>query len=454
MAEHGVHNYHTEGNRPASKSSIDLTLELEHQLENESLQGSRPQSLDTHVLASLVTTLRLEVAELRKDKEELSSSLESSKEREEDMRKEFHRMMGNHATMEEEVQTLKRKNQEAEDCISVLRSKVEDSRRALMRLQTESRRSQSHKPGAMSVDLSRAGTFSFGGGPPSAKRASFQPLAGSPAGRGHQRRVSNTSNAEYGQELSYPRSRLTPSPRESLVPLPDIADSPPPSTPTRARPQDSDTVSVFTDAEAETLQRQVLALKTSLEEMKNELSEANEAREASDTCVKTLREFIAEHNIGAQAPTPPELPPVVTTQRPGPDRKATVGGARWGFGLWKSVDQTQTQTQTASPISAVSTRSVHPPEPQPTQPVAQTLADTAPLRKLTGFFGRRPSMSIAQQQESTSNSSDTSSSSMESPEPVSPLEPEHHRHESQASVGGFSKEGGTANAPETIEVVQ
>ena len=128
MAEHGTHHQSNENGRPPSKSSIDFTLELEHQLENESAQGSRPQSLDPHVLASLVTTLRIEATDLRREKDELAAAADAAKERENDMRSEFHRMMVKHASMEEELEKLKRKNQESEDCISVLRGKVEESR--------------------------------------------------------------------------------------------------------------------------------------------------------------------------------------------------------------------------------------------------------------------------------------------------------------------------------------
>ena len=64
-------------------------------------------------------------------------------------------------------------------------------RRALMRLQTESKRmsQMSH----MSVDTSRANSL-FGGGPSSSKRASFTPLTGSGASRiTSHRRISSIS---------------------------------------------------------------------------------------------------------------------------------------------------------------------------------------------------------------------------------------------------------------------
>jgi len=65
MSDHGSNHgsIHEEQYNPNRPHSIDLTLELERQLDNESLppnspRNARPQSLDTHVLASIVTQLR------------------------------------------------------------------------------------------------------------------------------------------------------------------------------------------------------------------------------------------------------------------------------------------------------------------------------------------------------------------------------------------------------------
>src|ERR1700761_2569733 len=111
---------HYDDNRP---HSIDLTLELERQLESESIPASptapnaavRPQSLDTQVLASLVTTLRVDVTNLSKERDTLAAALEASKEREEDLRNEVHRMMESRASLDEQMEVLRHKNDEAEE---------------------------------------------------------------------------------------------------------------------------------------------------------------------------------------------------------------------------------------------------------------------------------------------------------------------------------------------------
>lgn len=116
----------------AERSSIDLSLELEHQLQLEDdashPSSSRPHSLDPHILSTLIKNLHEEVSKLTKERDELAGALTDSREREGDLREEVHRMMESHATMDEQMDELKHKNQEAEESIALLRSKVEDSR--------------------------------------------------------------------------------------------------------------------------------------------------------------------------------------------------------------------------------------------------------------------------------------------------------------------------------------
>lgn len=119
---------------PTRPHSFDLTLELERQLEAESLPTSpakperRPQSLDTHVLASLVTSLRVNVAELTKERDGLSASLKDAHGREEDLTSEVRQLKEAQAERDTELATLRQKARDDEESIVLLRSKVEESR--------------------------------------------------------------------------------------------------------------------------------------------------------------------------------------------------------------------------------------------------------------------------------------------------------------------------------------
>lgn len=119
---------------PTRPHSFDLTLELERQLEAESAPTSparpdrRPQSLDTHVLASLVTSLRIHVAELTKERDELSASLKDAHGREEHLTSEVHELKEAQAERYLELAALRQKVRDDEESITLLRSKVEESR--------------------------------------------------------------------------------------------------------------------------------------------------------------------------------------------------------------------------------------------------------------------------------------------------------------------------------------
>ncbi len=174
--------------------------------------------------------------------------------------------------------------------------------RGVMRLQSESRRIS--RGADLTVDLSRASSFSFAG-PPSSKRMSFTPLTGTSAGRmQNHRRISSVSDSnvilrDVPNELS-----ADTSPNPQTAALPDVSNqlNCPPTSSRRisglfARAPAPESEPGL--AERERLQREIQALKTALEETRHELTEANEAREASETCVTTLRDFITENNVGA-----------------------------------------------------------------------------------------------------------------------------------------------------------
>lgn len=287
-----------------------------------------------------------------------------------------------------------------------------------MRLQTESRRVS--RGAEMSVDLSRAGSFSFGG-PSSTKRMSFAPLTGSSTARIH-RRISSVSdsNVNWGEDAN--GQPLDTSPNSQTTTLPDISLQPnylPTNTRrisglfSRASAPESEPVPGPNAVEREKLQGEVQTLKAALEEARHELMEANEAREASETCVKTLRDFIAEHNVGVS----PVRSDVGTAAIRGDeaDKKnvSGSGGSRWGFGgLFRAGE--------ASPPVILSRGTSSCTSPSPT---------SEPLsRKLGGLFGGRGSFSSSTSatprgmpvaQDAMYHGSDTSSTA-ESAEPASP----------------------------------
>ena len=287
-----------------------------------------------------------------------------------------------------------------------------------MRLQTENRR-QSMAP----VDLSRTVSLSAAfAGPPPSKRASFTPLTGTSAGRPGHKRISSISDTTQGGFLS-PSLDLPPSPNPQTLAFPPDTALPPNSRRYsglfgRQSPPHGD-IPDPTAAELETLRKELKAVKDELEASQVELTEANEAKEASDTCVKALREFIAENNIGASVKLPLP-PPTANGDEVGTGKASGVG---WGFKLWGGGVDSPLKSSTATPTNPASVAS-------PCTTSTPTLPATAPLsRKLGGFFGSRGSISSTHSaspslpalqpntiRDSTYSFSDTSSVA----EPVSP----------------------------------
>ncbi|KZT09907.1 uncharacterized protein LAESUDRAFT_464734 [Laetiporus sulphureus 93-53] len=403
--------------------SIDFSLELEHQLESESVPNSpahdvRPQSLDTHVLASIVTQLRMSLEEVTKERDSLFEQLSEAHVREENTKEALQSVTDKCVKAESDLTAARNQHEQDQEAISMLRQKLEESRRAIMRMQTESRRMS--QVSNLTLDLNRAGS-SVMNGPPSSRRASsFQPLTGTPAGRIGHRRISSLSDPglagcdEQGQWL------YSPPPPSQTATSPSVgghnrrisgmfnwgsasANASPPS-PIPDTP-------IYTSAEAETLRKELMAVKEQLEETKHELSEAHEANEANEACVRALRTFISENSVGEQN--------VRGNGRPQPPASAPPSGSggtsRWGFKLWGSTDASATSTPVATAPPPISTAASAP------SPVA---------RKLGGLFSPRSSISstaavrppsAAAPPEPTSAGSDTSSVAESAAEPLSPV---------------------------------
>lgn len=128
-------------NRP---SSIDMSLELERQLneEHEGEQHSdleamnlgghgekeRPISLDPVILSSIVAGLRGNLAEMTKERDGLVETLTLAHSREAELKEALALVTERCSVLEDEVAGLRRKSQDDDDAINMLRAKVEESR--------------------------------------------------------------------------------------------------------------------------------------------------------------------------------------------------------------------------------------------------------------------------------------------------------------------------------------
>ncbi|KAI0080187.1 hypothetical protein K474DRAFT_1590521 [Panus rudis PR-1116 ss-1] len=395
----------------ARPHSIDLTLELERQLDNESLPPnspayprthSRPQSLDPHVLASIVTQLRMSVAELTRERDELSQALSDARTNESGLKDAIQQVTERCVRLESELEVARDRQQEDANTITLLRGKLEDSRRALMRLQTESRRMSQ----VSNLDISRANEAS--NGPPSSRRASFVPLTGSPGGKANaHRRIMSVSGS----------TTLLGQPNFSLLDQSTTLSKASTDNPQaidahsrrlsgfwgRASPPQLDGLPAANAFEVEHLRKELLAVKDQLEETRHELSEAQEAKEASEMCVNALRTFIAENSIGMGASN---LGRESSKSVDEGNRQPNSGSSRWGFKLWRAD----------TPITS--------PPPSYTSPPANSASRT----RFGSLFSSRMSVSSSSSNPSTtlpvpeslSSVSDTSSTDDPLSEPISP----------------------------------
>ena len=260
-------------------------------------------------------------------------------------------------------------------------------RRALMRLQTERRMSQASN---LTLDLSRPPpSHASLSGPPSSKRASFVPLTGSSAGRNMHvhRRISSVSDTGFtlNGSLGEPSTWPPPSPRSPLIP-----EDPDP-TPVAPTDRSSKRMSLLfgrggallpeaaSDVEVQALQKQIRSLQQQLDDSKRDLIESQEAHEASELCVRALRTFISEHNVG------------VPLSMGDPARNATKASStshakqpstasRWGFRLWTTTDPetNKASTPSSTPIATF----------PPTELSAHSSSPAVP-RKFGGLFSSR-----------------------------------------------------------------
>ncbi|KAJ7132077.1 hypothetical protein C8R44DRAFT_871070 [Mycena epipterygia] len=397
--------------------SIDLSLELERQLDMESLPPTpaaprdheqRPETepaptprtnimqmpdIDPHVLAHIIGELRHQLTDMTKERDDLLVLLSTAHEKESELEDALQHITEKAMALDEALSDSRKKNTDDEEAISMLRTKVEESRRGLMRLQAESRRST----GPMPLDTNRANAPSAFMGPPSSKRASFTPLTGTfNAGRPNNahRRISSVSDSNIA--LTVP-DMASPAPSASSANR-RMSGFFGRSSPPEQQQQQPQYPSSPSPDELDKLRKELRTVQDALEETRHELTEATEAREASETCVVALREYIAENNIGepSAAVKLPPLPAATTGEEP--DSNAQKKG--WGFKLWK-VDTAVKGAPGPASAASTSNATASPVIPPAALPAANSNSNgsaasspAAPLaRKLTGFFSSRASVS-------------------------------------------------------------
>jgi hypothetical protein len=125
--------------------SIDLSLELERQLDMESCppspshpteghtqqnnhRATTRESLDPQILAHIIKQLRQSLLEVTKDRDELLEMVALSVTHETELQEALQHMTDKATTMEVELSDARKKMQDDEDSINMLRTKVEESR--------------------------------------------------------------------------------------------------------------------------------------------------------------------------------------------------------------------------------------------------------------------------------------------------------------------------------------
>lgn len=282
-----------------------------------------------------------------------------------------------------------------------------------MRLQTENRR-QSMAP----IDISRASSAAFGSfaGPASSKRASFVPLTGTMHGKSGHKRTGSVVDLSLGSSppKSFPTPDPTPSPQArafniasaeaALSGAPSSSRPQPPPNDDLLHPAAAAEMPPPNSAELEALRKEIQILKLDLDNAKHDLQEANEAKEASETCVIALRDFIAENNVGAaESTTAMKLPPppmMATGEASTADPRKT--GSAWGFKLWGNGSVDPPLRSSPAPHSASATQSSTQTSTT-VDPPASAIIGAAPLsRKLGSFFSSRSSISSNHSREQSS----------------------------------------------------
>ncbi|KAG8933685.1 hypothetical protein FRC02_011413 [Tulasnella sp. 418] len=316
---------------PPRPTSIESALALERDLamDNSSTDDhasvNKDAQYDSEVLSHLVIQLRMEVAQVTSERDDAIAALSEATltkacldAKAADYADELDILKAKMATLERERDDALKKARDEEEQVTVLREKVEEARRGVMRLQAENRRHMAaNKP--VPLDLSQASRAM--NGPPStltsAKRSSFilgsGPSPRSNQGAGH-RRISSMSdsamnviptngNGAADQELGYiPPSPASPTFENSVNGSGSTIKTKRLSLLNR---RDEPAINPLA-IELEATRAELMVTKQELMEAKKDLQEAADARVANEGCLKALKAFIEEHAIGQKSSTDDE----------------------------------------------------------------------------------------------------------------------------------------------------
>ena len=111
-------------------SSIDLSLELERQLETHasSPDPTRPTSLDPHILASTVIQLRQSLSAVSRERDDLSRRLSEAQAQQSYLKATMRQLESECTLAQDQLAVARRKMADDESAIAMLRAKVEESR--------------------------------------------------------------------------------------------------------------------------------------------------------------------------------------------------------------------------------------------------------------------------------------------------------------------------------------
>lgn len=401
--------------RHGHKSSVDLALELERELDELENTASDPVSLDTQVLSSLVTQLRQSVSELTQTRDDLISSLTQTKTESADRENNLSLADEREKDLKKKIDDLEEEKRADRATINLLRQNVEESRRGLMRLQSEHRRSNSVVQ-PLALDLSKPGSTAKGSGRSLALTGGNGPFSArlSAVGKGHRRFASIAGSS--AQEINYSPSEEAPkglkseqsSPRPIHPSLPqetELSTEVPPHT--APLPNQVPAPNKSNDGLLE-LSVQLLAAQREIEKLKERLLEAEEAKEASDVCVKALQEFIEHHRIGEDEPEPVQpIRPVIETKN---------SGGWSSIRLWGNAKSSDEVSVKAPSLTSRRSSSSSSPNRNPLSFIPTSPSQTKGLFGLNFLTPVRPSNG---QQDTLCNGSDTSSESRRSMSPSS-----------------------------------
>lgn len=364
---------------------------------------------------------------------------------------------------------------------------------------------------SMSIDTSRANSFlPISGAPSSSKRASFVPLTGSGAVRiQSHRRISSVSDPSFhggvaddatAATIDATSLRLSPGAQTASFPddasssaeakkarrssaffslgrAPDVNSLPPPVA-RSSNPDVSFTSDSSISEELEALRNERNAARMELLAAKQDLSEAQEAREASEQCVAALRAFISEQGAGTPSGLL-KLPPLPTDKSADSDNhdaqqknKAGFNAGGWSFGKLFRQDssgasasgRSGSPSRAPSAITSPAVETAPAPPAVTTPPTAQTNTQSptaasgaaALSRKIGGFFSARaPSISSvasAASESSAGVNSYTSSTPIAATTPV--VRPPAAHGQQEPTLNGMGSDDEDDGPPEPLSPVR